>query len=69
MKVKVLTKCFIGGGGNHFPGDELDLEDTLAQKLINRGVVEAKKAAPKKKSTPKKVNRAVETLETPEDED
>ena len=67
MKVTVLTKCFIGGGGNHAPGDELDIDDNLANKLILRGIVEAKKA-PKKKSAPKKTNRAVDVLETPEDE-
>lgn len=66
MKVKVLQKCFIGSGGNNFPGDELELEDAIANKLIARGFVEAKKAA--KKATPKKVNRAVVDLETPEDE-
>lgn len=69
MKVKVLKKCFIGGGGNHFPGEELELDEAFADKLIARGIVEAKKAAPKKKALPKKVNRAVTELETPEDED
>ena len=64
MKVKVLKKCFIGGGGNHLPGDEIDIDETLAQKLINRGIVEA----PKKTRAPKKTNRAVVELETPEDE-
>ena len=67
MKVKVLQKCFIGDGGNHFPGDEIELNDAIANKLIARGFVEAKKK-PAKKVTPKKVNRAVVDLETPEDE-
>lgn len=68
MKVKILQKCFVGSGGNMMAGEEHDLEERIAEKLIARGFAEAatkKKAAPKKKKT----TRAVETLETPEDID
>jgi hypothetical protein len=68
MKVKILQKCFVGSGGNLMAGEEHDLEDRIAEKLIARGFAEAatkKKSAPKKKKT----TRAIETLETPEDTD
>lgn len=68
MKVKILQKCFVGSGGNMMVGEEHDLEERIAKKLIARGFAEAatkKKAAPKKKKT----TRAIETLETPEDID
>lgn len=68
MKVKILQKCFVGSGGNMMAGEEHDLEQRIAEKLIARGFAEAatkKKAAPKKKKT----TRAIETLETPEDID
>ena len=68
MKVTILRKCFIGGGGNSLPGDEVDLDERLANRLIASGIAEAKKAA-KKKVAPKKTNRAVTELATPEDED
>ena len=68
MKVTILRKCFIGGGGNSLPGDEVDLDERLANRLIASGIAEAKKAA-KKKAAPKKTNRAVTELATPEDED
>ena len=64
MKIEILQKCFIGSGGNLMAGDVVDVEDRVANKLIDRGF--AKK--PTVKKAPKKTNRAVETLETPEDE-
>lgn len=66
MKVKIIEKCFVGTGGNLEAGEEHDLEQRIAEKLIARGYAEEagkKKAAPKKK----KVTRAVTSLETPED--
>ena len=45
-------------------GDVIDVDDAVAEKLISRGIAKAKV----KKTTPKKTNRAVNTLETPEEE-
>jgi hypothetical protein len=67
MKVKILQKCFAGTGGNLMPNEVHDIEDRIAEKLINRGYVEAVKAE-KPKAAPKKTNRAVKTVSTPEDE-
>jgi hypothetical protein len=65
MKVEILTKSFIGTGANLMPGQVHDLDDAIAQRLIDRGLAkEIKKAKPK----PKKTNRAVKKLTTPEDE-
>lgn len=61
MKVKILEKCFTGHGGNMMKGEEHDLPDRTAEKLINRGYAEAAsapKAAPKAKA-PKKTTRSV----------
>lgn len=66
MKVKILQKCFTGTGGNLMPNEVHDIEDRIAEKLIKRGFVEAVKAT--KPKAPKKTNRAVKKLETPEDE-
>jgi len=49
------------------PDEVHELEDRIAQKLIKRGYVEALKPE-KPKAAPKKTNRAVKELETPEDE-
>ena len=63
MKIKILTKSFIGTGANLFPGEEHDIDESIAEKLISRGLAEeVKKAKPK----PKKTNRAVKKLQTPE---
>ena len=67
MKVKILQKCFAGTGGNLMPNEVHDIEDRIAEKLINRGYVEAVKAE-KPKAAPKKTNRAVKMVATPEDE-
>lgn len=67
MKIKFLEKTFIGTGGNIFTGEERDIEDALAQKLIDRGVAEEVKRARKKM---KFSDRAVasDDLENPEAE-
>jgi hypothetical protein len=67
MKIKFLEKTFIGTGGNIFTGEERDIEDALAQKLIARGVAEEVKRARKKM---KFADRAVDSddLEIPEAE-
>lgn len=67
MKIKFLEKTFIGTGGNIFTGEERDIEDALAQKLIARGVAEEVKRARKKM---KFSDRAVDSddLEIPEAE-
>ena len=64
MEIEIMEKCFIGTGGNLMPGDVIDVDDIKAEKLIARGLAKAKA----KKAAPKKTNRAVKKLETPEDE-
>jgi len=65
MKVKILDKCYTGINGNMFKGEEYDLDERIAEKLIARGMAEELKEKKKKKSI---INRAVKALETPEDE-
>lgn len=67
MKIKFLEKTFIGTGGNIFTGEERDIEDVLAQKLIDRGVAKEVKRGRKKI---KLADRAVasDDLEIPEAE-
>ena len=68
MKIKILEKCYTGTVGNMFAGEEHDMEDRIAEKLIARGYAEpAKKAGRPKK---KLFDRAAEAgeIETPEDE-
>lgn len=65
MKVKILDKCYTGINGNMFKGEEHDLDDRIASKLIERGFAEELKEKKKKKSI---LNRAIKDLETPEDE-
>lgn len=65
MKIKILEKCYIGTNGNMFAGEEHDIDDRIANKLIARGFAEESKAKKTKKSI---INRAVKALETPEDE-
>lgn len=77
MKVKILQKCFTGVGGNLYKGEEHDIPDRTAQKLITRGYAEAA-SAPKPKASkpkaPKKTTRSVGLsksdieLNTPEDD-
>ena len=78
MKVKILQKCFTGIGGNLMAGEEHDLPDRTAQKLIARGYAEAatapKPKAKAKPKAPKKTTRSVclkksdVELTTPEDD-
>ena len=51
-------------GGNMHQGEEHDIPDRIAEKLIKRGF--AKKAT--KPKTPKKTDRAVKKVSTPEGE-
>jgi hypothetical protein len=64
MKVIILQKCFTGAGGNRFPGEEVDLPEKVAEKLILTGFAEKKKAAPKAK----KSNRMMKNVFSKEDE-
>lgn len=65
MKIKILEKYYIGTNGNMFAGEEHDIDDRIANKLITRGFAEEAKVKKTKKSI---INRAVKALETPEDE-
>jgi hypothetical protein len=69
MKIKILEKCYTGTVGNMYAGDEHDIDDRIAEKLIARGYAEA---ATKKAGRPKKklFDRAADAgeIETPEDE-
>ena len=62
MKVKILKKCFTGHGGNHFPGDVVELPDSAAEKIIANGYAEEEKK-------PRKSNRMISKVTTPEDEE
>lgn len=66
MKIKVFEKCYTGTIGNMFPGQEYEVDDAIAQKLIARNFAEPAKKTRKKKQA----NRAVkaEEISTPEDE-
>ena len=61
MKIEILQKCFIGTGGNLFAGDVVEVDDAMAGKLIARGIAKEKK----KRTAPKKSNRAMTEIETP----
>ena len=63
MKVKILEKCFVGPGSNLLAGETYELDVRTAEPLIARGM-----ATKVKKAAPKKTNRAVEGLATPEDD-
>jgi len=65
MKVKILEKCYTGTQGNMHKGEEHELDQNTAEKLVARGFAEEVKEKKKKKSF---INRAVKALETPEDE-
>jgi len=49
MKVKILEKCYTGTVGNMFAGEEHDMDDRIAEKLIARGMAEPAKASKPKK--------------------
>jgi|TARA_S200002703_G_scaffold23845_2_gene20728 hypothetical protein len=65
MKIKILEKCYVGTNGNMFAGEEHELDDRIASKLITRGFAEEAKVKKTKKSI---INRAIKALDTPEDE-
>lgn len=70
MRIKVIEKCYTGTQGNMFAGEEHDLDDRIAEKLIQRGYVEAvnvKKASKPKKKLSDRVFGSDEIV-TPEDE-
>jgi hypothetical protein len=62
MKIQILEKCYTGTSGNMFAGEQHDLNDEIAEKLIARGFAE------KVKSTKTKSDRAVKKLSFPESE-
>ena len=64
MKIKILEKCYTGTQGNMFKGDEHDIDDNIAEKLIARGFAEKAEA----KKTKKLSNKSIKKLATPEDE-
>ena len=64
MKIKILEKCYTGTQGNMFKGDEHDIDDNIAEKLIARGFADKAEAKKAKKLS----NKSIKKLETPEDE-
>ena len=51
MKIKILEKCYTGTVGNMYAGDEHDIDDRIAEKLIARGYAEGqlrRQAVPKR---------------------
>ena len=40
MQVKIIAKCFTGSGKNMFPGEQVDLADSTAARLIRAGFAE-----------------------------
>jgi hypothetical protein len=70
MKIKILEKCYTGDRGNMFAGEEHEVNDTIAGKLIARGlaeeVTEKKSGRSKKKLEDRSFD--VAEIETPEDE-
>jgi len=69
MKVQIINKCFTGDRGNMFPGEEHDVSDRIAEKLIARGYAEEvkkKSGRPKKKLEDRSYD--ADEIVTPEDE-
>jgi hypothetical protein len=68
MKIKIVKKCFVDGN-NAFAGDEIEVNDRIADKLIKRGYAEKAKAAKKKKGFNLSNRKVDETeIEVPEAE-
>lgn len=63
MKIQILEKCYTGTAGNMFAGEQHDVNDEIAEKLIQRGYATKVKAESKKKS-----DRVIKELVTPESE-
>lgn len=68
MKVIILEKCYTGTVGNMFAGEEHDLDDRIATKLIARNLAELPKAPKAKKKGLSLTNRKVKDadIEAPE---
>jgi len=70
MKIKIVNKCFVGTGGNLMAGEEHEVEDRIAEKLIDRGYAQAvKKIAPKKTTRSVGLKKSDIELNTPESEE
>ena len=70
MKIKIVNKCFVGTGGNLMAGEEHEVEDRIAEKLIDRGYAQAvKKAAPKKTTRSVGLKKSDIELNTPESDE
>lgn len=68
MKIKILKKCFAGEGGNMYPGEEHEISDKIAEKLISRAYAEEKKKAGRPKKTLEDRSFSADEIETPEDQ-
>lgn len=68
MKIKILQKCFAGEGGNMYPGEEHEISDRIAEKLISRGYAEEKKKGGRPKKTLEDRSYDAAEIETPEDQ-
>jgi len=67
MKVKILEKCYTGTVGNMFAGEEYDLDERIARKLVARGLAEEDKAKRAKKKFSDR-SFASDEIVTPEDD-
>jgi len=68
MKIKILEKCYTGTVGNMFKGEEYDMDDRIAEKLIARGFAEPVKKAGRKKKQLTDRAVAADEIQTPEDD-
>ena len=69
MKVKILEKCYTGTVGNMFAGEEYELDDSIAQKLIDRNLAEeSKKKAGRAKKKFSDRSFGSDDIVTPEDD-
>lgn len=68
MKVKILKDCFVSSVGDMKAGEEGQVEDRLAKKLVARGFAEEatddKPVAEKKRATSTAVKKKEETAES-----
>jgi len=67
MKVKILEKCYTGTVGNMFAGEEHDLDERIARKLVARRLAEEVKAKRAKKKFSDR-SFASDEIVTPEDD-
>jgi len=69
MKIEILKKCFVGTGGNLRPGDKIEIDDSIAARLINGGIAkEAKRGGRPKKMELEDRAFDADDLEIPEAE-